>query len=41
MRAYHRTKRQNEVVMALSFVSVALLVLGFMGMAQHLEPTVF
>lgn len=37
MRSYHERKRHNEVVMGLSFVSIALLVLGFMGMAHHLE----
>ena len=34
-------KRHNEVAMGLSFVAVALLVLGFMGMAQHPELTAF
>ena len=41
MRSFHERKRHNEVAMGLSFVAVALLVLGFMGMAQHLELTVF
>ncbi len=37
MRSYSERKRQNDVAIGLSFVAVALLVLGFMGMAQHLE----
>jgi hypothetical protein len=41
MRSFHERKRHNEVAMGLSFVAVALLVLGFMGMAQHLELTAF
>ena len=41
MRSFHERKRHNEVAMGRSFVAVALLVLGFMGMAQHLELTAF
>ncbi|AII42703.1 hypothetical protein KR100_04905 [Synechococcus sp. KORDI-100] len=37
MRSYSERKRHNDVAIGLSFVAVALLVLGFMGMAQHLE----
>lgn len=37
MRTYSERKRHNDVAIGLSFVAVALLVLGFMGMAQHLE----
>lgn len=37
MRSYSERKKHNDVAIGLSFVAVALLVLGFMGMAQHLE----
>ena len=35
MRSYEQRKRHNEVATGLSFVAVALMVLGFMGIAQH------
>ena len=35
MRTYEQRKRHNEVATGLSFVAVALMVLGFMGIAQH------
>ena len=41
MRSFHEQKSHNDVAIGLSFVAVALLVLGFMGMAQHLELTSF
>ena len=35
MRTYEQRKRHNEVATGLSFVVVALMVLSFMGLAQH------
>jgi len=35
MRTYAQRKRHNEVATGLSFVAVALMVLSFMGLAQH------
>jgi len=35
MRSCEQRKRHNEVATGLSFVAVALMVLGFMGIGRH------
>ena len=35
MRSYEQRKRHNEVATGLSFIAVAVMVLGFMGIVQH------